>query len=147
MVEHTLNAPVDRVWTMWSDPETIKQWWSPTDFTAPVIKNDFRIGGRYLFAMKDPKGEMFWSAGVYHEIVPQQKIVSSHYFADESGNAIPSPVPGEWPAEVQVMVEFSDAGGKTHVKVTETGIPLIMKFFAGMGWKQQFEKFDKLLPQ
>ena len=148
-VEHTLNAPVAKVWAMWNDPETMKKWWSPKDYTAPVIKNDLRVGGNYLLSMRSPKGEMFWNVGTYQEIVPNQKIVSIMSFSDENGKAIPGSevkVPGDWADSVTVMVEFKEVeGGKTQVTVTETGIPTIMKLFAKMGWQQQFDKFDALL--
>ncbi len=38
--------------------------------------------------MKAPDGQEFWNAVEYHEIVPQEKIVSSMYFADSEGNKI-----------------------------------------------------------
>ncbi|MEO5667113.1 MAG: SRPBCC domain-containing protein [Bdellovibrionota bacterium] len=147
-VEHTFNAPVAKVWAVWTDPEAMKQWWSPTDYTAPVIRSNLQVGGRFLYAMKSPKGEMSWNAGTYTEIVPLQKIVSTMSFSDENGRAMTGAeikIPGVWPDSIGVVVEFKDLGAKTLVSVTETGIPAIMKLFASMGWTQQFEKFEKLL--
>jgi len=64
------------------------QWWGPKGFTAPVCKIDFRVGGKFLCSMKSPDGQEFWNGGEYHEIVPQEKIVSSMYFSDAEGNKI-----------------------------------------------------------
>lgn len=147
-IERTLNASVDQVWKIWNDPESMKNWWSPKDFTAPVIKNDFRVGGTFLLSMKSPKGEMFWNTGTYQEIIPHQKIVSSMAFSDETGRVIPGSevkVPGEWPDQITVTVEFKETNGKTTIAITEVGIPLIMKVLAKMGWEQQLDKFEKLL--
>ena len=44
-----------------------------------------------------------------------------------------------------VIVEFKPKGQRTHVKVQEDGIPLLMSFFAKMGWEQQFLKIEKIL--
>jgi uncharacterized protein YndB with AHSA1/START domain len=38
--------------------------------------------------MRSPDGQEFWNAGEYHEIVPQEKIVSSMYFSDSKGNKV-----------------------------------------------------------
>lgn len=147
-VERVFAAPVEKVWEHWNDPESMKKWWSPKDYTAPVIKNDLRVGGSFLLSMRSPKGEMFWNTGTYKEIVPNRKIVSTLSFSDENGKAVPGAevkIPGEWPDEITVTVEFHDLNGKTRVQVTEVGIPLIMKFFGNLGWQQQFDKFEVLL--
>lgn len=147
-VERTVSAPVERVWKLWNDPEAIKKWWGPKDYTAPFIKNDLREGGAYLFSMRSQKGEVFWNTGSYKEVVPNTKIVSTMSFSDENGKAIPGSevrVPGNWPDEVTVTVEFKDANGKTTITITEVGIPLIMKFFGTLGWQQQLDKFEILL--
>jgi len=147
-VERTFNAPVDKVWHTWNDPELMKQWWSPKDYTAPVIKNDLRVGGKFLLSMRSPKGEMFWNTGTYKDIVPNKRIIAQMSFSDENGKVVTGKdikVPGEWPDEITVKVEFRETGGKTRVQVTEVGIPMVMGLFARMGWNQQFDKFEKLL--
>lgn len=147
-VEYTFNAPVAKVWQLWTDEESMKKWWGPNGYTAPVIRNDFRVGGSYLFSMRSPGGEMNWNSGVYKEIVPQQKIVSTMSFSDETGKAIPGArvkLPGDWPDEIVITVTFTETGGKTAVTITEVGIPLIMKLPAGMGWRQQLDKLEAML--
>lgn len=147
-VERTFNAPLDKVWILWTDAEVMKGWWSPKDYTAPVIKSDFREGGSFLYSMRSPKGEMHWNAGTYTQIVAKEKIVQSMSFADENGNIVKGsaiPVPGVWPDFVTVTTEFKADGDRTHVAIREEGIPLIMKLFAKLGWEQQFDKFQKLL--
>lgn len=149
-VERTVPAPAEKVWKLWNDPESMKKWWGPKDYTAPIIKNDLRVGGTFLFSMRSQKGEMFWNTGIYKEVVANTRIVSALSFCDENGKAVPGsevPVPGKWPDEIAVTVEFKEASGKTTVTVTEVGIPLIMKFFAALGWQQQLDKFETLLQE
>ncbi|MDD2769396.1 MAG: SRPBCC domain-containing protein [Methylococcus sp.] len=146
--ERTVSAPAERVWKLWNDPESIQKWWGPKDYTAPVIKNDLRVGGTYLLSMRSQKGEIVWNAGSYKEVVPNTKIVSTMSFSDANGKAIPGSevrVPGKWPDEITVTVEFKGADGKTTIAITEVGIPLIMKFFGALGWQQQLDKFEALL--
>ncbi len=148
VIEHTLNAPVAKVWQMWNDPETIKKWWGPGPYTCPVAQNDLRVGGGYLLSMQDPKGKVIFNVGKYIEIVDNKKIVSLMAFADDKGNPVPAEtygIPGKWPDAIKVSVEFTEQGERTHVRIEETGIPTIMYLFAKLGWSQQFEKFDALL--
>src|SRR5580692_1138058 len=135
--ERTFNTSNDKVWRVWNDEDSIKHWWGPRGYTAPFIRNDLRVGGTYLWAMKSPKGEMFWNTGVYKEVVPNRRIVSTLSFADETGKAVPgskAPVPGRWPNAVTVIVEFSESSGKTKITVTEVGLPLIVKILSNIAW-------------
>lgn len=148
-VSRTFDAPIERVWSNWNDPETIKRWWSPKGYTAPIVTNDFRVGGTYFYAMKSPGGDLHYNTGTYTDIALNKKIVSKMSFADESGKAISASdagLPGKWPDYVEVLVEFEDVKGqKSTITVTETGIPLIMSVFAKMGWEQQFDKFELVI--
>ncbi|MFA6312812.1 MAG: SRPBCC family protein [Sterolibacterium sp.] len=147
-VERTLSAPAEKVWKIWNDPESMRKWWGPRDYTAPVIRNDLRVGGTFLLSMRSHQGEVLWNTGTYKELVPNARIVSTLSFSDENGRVVPGSevtVPGKWPDEIALTVEFKEAGGKTTVTVTEVGIPLIMKFFGTLGWQQQLDKFEALL--
>eukprot|EP00743_Colponemidia_sp_Colp-15_P003620 GILK01003906.1.p1 GENE.GILK01003906.1~~GILK01003906.1.p1 ORF type:complete len:155 (-),score=24.43 GILK01003906.1:147-611(-) len=147
-VEREFNSSGEKVWRVWTEPEFVKQWWSPKHFTAPVIKMDFRENGSFLFAMQSPQGDTFWNTGTYREIVPLTRILSSMSFSDAEGRVVPgaqAPVPGEWPDEITVDVRFAETGGKTRVTIVETGVPQVMNQMASMGWQQQFDKLDALL--
>ena len=54
-------------------------------------------------------------------------------FSDENGKIIDAPVPGDWPVEILVTVDFKDLGDKTQITITEVGIPIIMSIFASAG--------------
>jgi uncharacterized protein YndB with AHSA1/START domain len=147
-IERTFNAPVADVWRVWNDADSIKKWWGPKGYTALVVRNDVREGGSYLWAMKSAQGRMFWSTGTYREVVANKKIVSTMSFSDENGKTIPGSqvsVPGRWPNEISVIVEFSESEGKARVTVAEVGIPLIVYPLSKIGWAQQFDKIQSSL--
>ena len=51
-VEVTVNAPIDKVWKYWNEPEHIKQWYQASeDWHAPYAENDFRVGGKFKVTM------------------------------------------------------------------------------------------------
>jgi len=146
--ERTFNASSDKLWRIWNDPDFIKKWWGPHDFTAQIIRNDARVGGSFLWSMKSAKGEMYWNTGIYKQVAPNLRMVSTLSFSDETGRAIPgsqAPVPGHWPDEIIVITEFTVSGGRTKVTITEVGIPLIAKILSKIAWNQQFDKIESLL--
>jgi len=87
-ITRVFDAPRELVWKAWTDPKYVVQWWGPKDFTAPVCKMDFRVGGKALVCMKSPDGQECWNGIEYIEIVPYEKIVSLMYFADAEGNKV-----------------------------------------------------------
>ncbi len=147
-VEHTFNGSVADLWKVWNDPESIKKWWGPKGYSGLVLQNDVRDGGSFLWAMKSDKGKMNWNTGTYQEVVANKKLVSTMSFATEDGKRIPGSqvaVPGQWPDQITVIVEFSEAEGKTKVTVTEVGVPLIVSPLMKIAWGQQFDKIQSLL--
>jgi len=85
VITRVFDAPRELVWKAWIDPERVRRWWGPKNFTAPVCKIDLRVGGAYLYCMRSPEGKDYWSRGVYREIVPPERIVCTDSFADEKG--------------------------------------------------------------
>ena len=148
------DAPVERVWKAWSEPEMFKKWWGPKDFTCPVAKIDFRVGGKYHVAMHGPAGSEFdknmWSTGIYREIVPMKKIVVTDSFADEEGNVVPGSyygLPGTMPMETNITITFEEyppaGGGKTKMTLayqSAEGIEGKMLEDMTQGWNQSFDK-------
>ena len=53
VISRVYDAPRERVWQAWTEPERIKQWWSPPDFTTHTCKVDLRPGGKWRFVSVD----------------------------------------------------------------------------------------------
>lgn len=119
VITRIFDAPREVVWKAWTDPKYVMQWWGPNGFTAPFCQIDFRVGGKFLYCMKAPEGQEFWNGGVFHEIIPHQKIVVSMYFADSNGNKVEAAHYGiehEAIADACDVVTFEDLGnGRTKL--------------------------------
>jgi uncharacterized protein YndB with AHSA1/START domain len=148
LITRVFDAPRERVWKAWTDPNEIKKWWGPEHFTAPSIESDLQVGGKYLYCMRSPDGQDFWSTGTYREIVPLEKIVATDSFADEQGNVVPASHYGmsDFPLETVLTVTFEDENGGTKVTLRHEGIP------AGetgdqteAGWNQSLNKLAESL--
>src|SRR6185503_4359023 len=150
VITRVFDAPRELVWKAWTDPEHVVRWWGPKNYTSPVCKIDFRVGGKYLFCMRSPEGKDYWSTGTYREIIPPEKIVVTDSFADSEGNVVPASeygMPGEFPLELQVTVTFEDLGdGKTKMTLRHVGLPEgQMGEMAADGWNQSFDKLAESL--
>lgn len=125
VVTRVVEAPVERVWRAWSDPDDVKRWWGPDGFTAPVAKLDFREGGASLVCMRSPDGQEFYNTWAYTTIKQPERIEFVMHFADRTGARIsPSEagLPPGVPDGVHHVVTFTALdGGRTEVSVTESG--------------------------
>lgn len=158
-IERVFDAPRELVWKAWTDPEMVKKWWGPKDFTAPSIKIDLRVGGKYVYCMRGPAGSKFdkdfWTAGTFKEIVPQEKIVVTDHFSDENGNMVDPKDFGmdeNFPKEMEVTVRFEDAGnGKTKLTIeypkpeSDTQFEAMKKSGMEVGWNQSLDKLAESL--
>lgn len=143
VIERVFDAPVERVWEAWTDPEQMKKWWGPKDFTAPTVEIDLKEGGKYLNSMRSPDGQEFWSTGVYREVVPMEKLVVTDSFADEQGNVVPGAHYGmpDFPLETELTVTFEDQGGKTKLTLRHAGMPAGEQGSqAEAGWNESLDK-------
>jgi uncharacterized protein YndB with AHSA1/START domain len=147
-VSRTFKHTPAQLWALWEQPDAIKKWWGPKNYSAPVVKSDLKTGGTYLLVMRSPSGSDSANVGTYLEVVPGRRIVQTMSFADAEGRPLPGssvPVPGRWPDAVTVTTDFVAIEGGTEVHIREDGIPLIMKLLASLGWEQQFDKIEQLL--
>lgn len=55
----TVDFPRTLVFKAWADPEHLKNWWGPKDFTNTFLEHDLRPGGKWRFVMHAPKGGNF----------------------------------------------------------------------------------------
>lgn len=75
-VNTTVKAPAKKVWELWTNPDHIIKWNSPSpDWHTPRAMNDLQGGGRFTFRMEAKDGSMgFDFGGTYDKVVPQKEI-------------------------------------------------------------------------
>jgi uncharacterized protein YndB with AHSA1/START domain len=153
VVTRSFDAPVERVWQAWSEPEIVRQWWGPTGFTCPKADIDFREGGTSLVCMRAPQeyggGDMY-NTWTYNNIVPGQSIEFVQHFTDANGIAVdPSAVgiPPGVPKGVRHIVTFRRVGeNQTEMTVTEYGYTREeARNLSTMGMEQYIDKMASAL--
>ncbi len=74
-LNRVINAPVEAVYTAWTDPEVLRQWLAPGDAIVTRAVADLVVGGTFLIEMRGAEGRRFVTRGVYREIVPNRRLV------------------------------------------------------------------------
>ncbi len=98
-VEITVNAPLERVWACWTEPEHVTKWaFASEDWEAPRATNDLRVGGHFstIMAAKD-KSASFDFNGTYTEVRDHERIA----YDMEDGR--------------HVSIDFQAAPGGVHI--------------------------------
>ena len=151
IITRIFDASRELAWKAWTEPALVMRWWGPEGFTSPFSTIDLRVGGKYLYAMRSPEGQDFWSTGVYREIVPPERIVAMDNFSDEKGNIVPAShhgMSGDWPSELLVTVTFEEQNGRTRFTLRHEGIPPgLMSDLTTAGWNGSFDKLAGVLEE
>ncbi len=150
VVTRVFDAPRELVWKAWTDPQYARQWWGPKEFTTPFYEMDFRVGGRFLFCMRAPDGQEFWTGGAYHEIVPHERIVLSLYPTDPKGERV---APAQYGIKHEAIdgardeIVFEDLGdGRTRVTlVGNESMESANESGQAEGWNQILDKFARVV--
>jgi uncharacterized protein YndB with AHSA1/START domain len=100
-----IDAPREKLFRAWTDPELLKQWFAPLPFTTPVAEVDLRPGGTNLIVMRSPDGQDMPNSGVYLEVVENERLVFTNAYTKAWE-------PADHPF-MTVILTFEDLGGKT----------------------------------
>jgi uncharacterized protein YndB with AHSA1/START domain len=75
-VKNSVGASSEKVWDLWTNPEHIVQWNSPSpDWHSPKAENDIRPGGQFNIRMEARDGSFgFDFEGTYDEVIPHKRI-------------------------------------------------------------------------
>ena len=126
-VQTVVDAPVEKVWEYWTNPEHLKKWNSASDdWHTTKAENDLRVGGKFSARMEAKDGSMgFDFAGIYDQ------VEENKYIAYTIGDGR------------KVAVKFSAEGNRTSVvedfDAEETN-PIEMQQY---GWQAIMDSFKK----
>ena len=136
-ISRLLNAPIELVWEVWTNPEHIKNWWGPNGFTNTISKMEVEKGGAWDLVMHGPDGTDYENKSVFKEIVKHKRIVYEHI---------------SYP-RILATIDFESRGDTTFINwhmlfdSREEFIEVVSKHKAFEGLKQNIEKLSEYLQQ
>jgi uncharacterized protein YndB with AHSA1/START domain len=72
------DAPRKLVFSAFTDPTRLAQWWGPNGFTTTTSAFEFKPGGVWRFVMHGPDGRDYQNRITFLEIVPPERLVYRH---------------------------------------------------------------------
>jgi len=98
------NAPRRLVFGALTKPELFKRWFGPRGWSLAVCEIDLKVGGTWRSVLRGPNGKEMGMRGVYQEIAPPERFVSTESFDD-------------YPGESLNTLVLSEQGGKTTLTI------------------------------
>ncbi|MEM9009737.1 MAG: SRPBCC domain-containing protein [Pseudomonadota bacterium] len=137
LIERRLDFPRSQVWRAWTDPEILRRWICPKDFTVTLCEGDLRVGGAWRTGMRAPDDTLHVCGGIYREIVAEERLVFSHRWEEGVG------LLGH---ETVATVTLADTGPGTLMRFAQTGFASVASRDGHHGgWSESFGKLDPCL--
>ncbi len=89
-VVREFNAPLEKVWKAWTDPDLLEKWVAPKPWKAATKTMDFTVGGIWLYAMVSPEGQKHWVYAKFTAIEKDVAISSTGMFCDGTVTRLPT---------------------------------------------------------
>ncbi len=144
LVKKVFAAPVNLVWSAWTEAELLDQWWAPRPWKAETQKMDFKVGGYWLYAMVGPEGERHYGRVDYKSITALQSFLASDGFCNEEGVIDKSMPQNNWENTFTAV----DKNTLVTILLSFQSLDDLEKIMA-MGFKEGFEaalsNLDELL--
>jgi uncharacterized protein YndB with AHSA1/START domain len=137
--ERTFDAPRERVFAAFTDPELIPQWWGPHGGTTIVAEMDVRPGGAWRYIYRNEDGSETAFRGVYREVTPPERLAQSFEY---------EPMPGYISIDISTFEDLGDGRTKvTTVSQFHTPEERDGMLAAGMakGMGETYDRLEELL--
>jgi uncharacterized protein YndB with AHSA1/START domain len=138
MITRIFEAPRERVFRAWTDPDEVAGWYGPAHMEAPRerVNIDARVGGRWELTMvqRDGGGEFSIGYEILELVEPELLVLRSD----------PMPEMGMEVGTV-VRVELHDHGEKTRMTLTDGPLPPEACERAESGWGAALDKLSGFL--
>jgi uncharacterized protein YndB with AHSA1/START domain len=137
-IERVFDAPRDRVFAAYTDPELIPEWWGTRDTTTIVDHMDVRPGGSWRFVARNPDGSETAFRGTYREITPPERIVQTFEWEG---------MPGHVSVETATFDDLGDRTKVTTISLFHTTEERDGMLASGMegGMNETYARLDELL--
>jgi uncharacterized protein YndB with AHSA1/START domain len=136
-IERVFNAPRDRVFAVFTDPELIPEWWGPRGTTTIVDRMDVRAGGGWRFVSHSSDGETAFR-GTYREVTPPERVVQTFEWEG---------MPGHVCVETATFEDLGDRTKITTVSLFHTTEERDGMMASGMerGLNETYSRLDEVL--
>lgn len=135
-IHRVFNAPPERVFKAFIDPDALVKWMAPNGFTAKVHHLEAKVGGTYKMSFNNfSTGSSQSFGGTYHELIPNQLLRYTDQFDDPN-----------LPGQIEVTIQLNPVSVGTEVYITQSGIPDVIPVEACyLGWQESLQLLTLLV--
>ena len=135
-IHRVFNAPPERVFKAFIDPDALVKWMAPNGFTAKVHHLEAKVGGTYKMSFNNfSNGSSQSFGGTYHELIPNQLLRYTDQFDDPN-----------LPGQIEVIIQLNPVSVGTEVNITQSGIPDVIPVEACyLGWQESLQLLTLLI--
>lgn len=148
LISHLFDAPVEKVFLAWTDPEQLKHWYAPDGCSIEFKSIDVKKDGKFHYCIQDPVHGPCWIIGTYLEIVQNEKLVFTMVMGNEAGEAVSAVENGkveDWPERHVATVIFEPIGQRTKMAIHQTvSEEKAKETGAYQSWIKMFNKLNRL---
>lgn len=155
VINRTFDAPIARVFEMWTNPEHLAKWLPPPETKMQFLRSEIAVGKSTFFVITGSHGTMHVRAE-YLALEPPRRIVYTQQFVDEREQLALAPGTQTWPATLLNTVLFTEeAPDRTRVTVTSEPygeattmeVESFVRERTGMtfGWSSSFDALEAIL--
>lgn len=106
------DAPIERVWELWSNPRKLERWWGPPAYPATFEKHDLVPGGEVTYFMTGPEGDRADGLWRVREVEPPVSLEFADVFVAADG----SPITDLPVTEVEVRLTERESGTRMAMR-------------------------------
>lgn len=153
-IARSFDAPIDRIYEMWTDPRHLAQWLPPAGATMQFRRAESRVGGTSFYAMTLEGGLVIYGRLTYLALEKPGRLVYMQQFCDEKEQVTRPPFFADWPLAMLTTVELTSEGPEcTRVTVrwepneaTPADIAefIVQRGSMTMGWTGSFDKLEAM---
>ena len=144
IMERFFLAPQELVYSAYTEPDHIRNWWGPFGWTTTNYQMDVRPGGIWHYCMRSDDGEEAWGKAIYREVEPFSRLVYLDSFSDENGNDAE-----DFPSMLTATEFIKEGNGTRIVSRTqfdsEEDLKKVMDMEAVEGMTQTFDRLEGYL--
>lgn len=135
-LHRVLQAPPERVYRAFLDPNAMVKWLPPNGFTGQVHHLDAKVGGTYSMSFTNFTTEKSHSfGGEYLELTPNERIRHTDRFDYPN-----------LPGEMKTTITLTKVSVGTELSVVQEGVPAAIPAEACyLGWQESLKLLAKLV--
>lgn len=132
-VEASINAPVEKVWQCWTEPQHITKWCQANDdWHAPYADNDLQKGGSFKTTMAAKDSSFQFDFGGVYDNVEQHQLIE---YTMGDGRKVSISFTGN--GNTTHVIETFDAESTNPVELQKQGWQAILNNFKNYTEKNQ----------